>query len=227
MKHRITSLCICAALCVILGIAFTACGGNETKVSGDMTPGETVSTFLDAFKNQDEETLKQVYAGESNDFLSTYEDGALDEDIPKEILDGLLAKWFDFDYKVEGEQIAEDGKTASVDVTITTYDMTKVFNNFYQEFMSRALEQFSGSANSVTEEDYSKMAYEILQEELGGIKDKDHEGKASLTLTKSGDQWIVDEITEDNKDFLNAITGGLMDVLNDVVNTLGAGDDGE
>ena len=218
MKKRLTSLCICAALCVIIGIAFTACGGSKT--SDEMTPSETVSAFLDAFKNEDEATLKQVYAGEANDFLSAYEDGALDKDIPKELLDSLMAKWYDFDYKVNGETIAEDGKTATVDVTITTYDMTAVFNNFYTEFMNRALEQYSGNSNDVSEEEYTKMAYEVLQEEIDKATEKNYEGDATLSLTKTDGKWIVDKIDENNEEFLNVISGGLMDVLNDIVNTM-------
>ena len=223
MKKRITSLCICAALCVIIGIAFTACGGSKT--SDEMTPSETVSAFLDAFKNEDEATLKQVYAGEANDFLSAYEDGALDKDIPKELLDSLMAKWYDFDYKVNGETIAEDGKTATVDVTITTYDMTAVFNNFYTEFMNRALEQYSGNSNDVSEEEYTKMAYEVLQEEIDKATKKNYEGDATLSLTKTDGKWLVDKIDENNEEFLNVITGGLMDVLNDIVNTLDSEED--
>ena len=227
MRKRITSLCICAALCLIIGIAFTACGGT-TKTRDDMTPSETVSTFLEVFKTQDEDTLKQVYAGEASDLLSNYEDGALGEDIPKEILDGMLAKWYDFDYKVNGETIADDGKTATVDVTITTYDMTQVFNNFYQEIMSRALDQFSGNANNVSEDQYMKMAYEILQEEIDKATDKTYVGDASLGLTQTDGRWVVDKIDEDsNKEFLNVITGGMMDVLTDVVDTLGADEESD
>ena len=224
MRKRITSLCICAALCLIVGVALSACGGSKT--GGDMTPSETVSTFLDAFKNQDEATMKEVYAGKSNDFLSAYEDGALDEDTPKELLDSMMAKWYDFDYKVNGETIADDGKTATVGVTITTYDMTQVFNNFYQEFMGRALDQFSGNANNVSEDQYMKMAYEILQEEIDKATDKTYEGDATLALTQTGGRWVVDKIDKDNnKEFLNVITGGMMDVLTDVVDTLGAGEE--
>ena len=213
MKNRVTRFCICAALCVIVGIAFTACGGS--KVSDDMTPSETVSTFLDAFKAQDEETMNKVYAGDGNDFMSAYEDGALDKDIPKELLDSMMAKWYDFDYKV-------NGKTATVDVTITTYDMVSVFNNFYTAFMERALDQFSGNSNNVDQEEYTKMAYEVLQEELDKATEKTYEGDATLSLTKTDGKWLVDKIDENNKEFLNVITGGLMEVLNDIVNTMGA-----
>ena len=58
MKNRVTRFCICAALCVIVGIAFTACGGS--KVSDDMTPSETVSAFLDAFKAQADAVIAQA-----------------------------------------------------------------------------------------------------------------------------------------------------------------------
>ena len=70
------------------------------------------------------------------------------------------------------------------------------------------------------------MAYEILQEEIDKATDKTYEGDATLALTKSGDKWVVDKIDEENNQaFLNVITGGLMDVLTDVVDTLGAGEE--
>ena len=222
MKNRVTSFCICAALCVIIGIAFTACGGSAIK--DDMTPSETVSAFLDAFKAQDDETMNKVYAGEGNDFMSAYKESEGDDETTKAIKEELTAKWLDFDYKITGEKIAEDGKTATVDLAITTYDMKTVFNNFYTEFMDKALDQYSGNSNNVKEEDYNKMAMEILQQELAKATEKDYTGEASLALTQIDDRWVVDKIDENNDEFLNAMTGGLMDVLTDVVNAR-TGDD--
>ena len=219
MKNRVTSFCICAALCVIIGIAFTACGGGSA-IKDDMTPSETVSAFLDAFKAQDEETMNKVYAGDGNDFVSAYEESEGDDETTQALKSELMTRWLDFDYEIKGEEIAEDGKTATVDLAITTYDMKTVFNNFYTEFMGKALEQYSGNSNNVSEEDYNKMALEILQEELSKVTEKEYTGEATLSLTKKDDRWVVDKIDESNNEFLNAITGGLMDVLMDVVNTM-------
>lgn len=213
--QRLASLCISIGLCVVIGVAFSACG---SRVSDDMTPTETVKVFLDAFKAQDEETMNRVYAGEGNDFLSAYENREAEDALTKTMQDELMAKWYDFDYKITGETIADDGQTATVDLSITTYDMQTVFNEFYSEYMGRALEEFSGNSNNVTEDDYNKLAAEILQEKIAQATEKDYTSEASLTLTKTDERWIVDQIGEDNDDFLNAITGGLMDVLTDVVN---------
>lgn len=211
-------------MCIIVVFAFAACGGNGTA-SKDMTPSETVSAFLDAFKAGDNDAINQVYAGEGDDFMSAYDEGEIDDGITQEIKDALMTKWRDFDYEVTGEEISEDGKTADVSLKITTYNMTNVFNNFYQEFMNQALEQYSGNSNNVSDADYEKMAMNILKEQIDKATEKDYTGEAKLSLTKTNDQWIVDQITEDNNDFLNAITGGLMDVLMDVVNSV-SGDDG-
>ena len=100
--------------------------------------------------------------------------------------------------------------------------MVSVFNNFYTAFMERALDQFSGNSNNVDQEEYTKMAYEVLQEELDKATEKTYEGDATLSLTKTDGKWLVDKIDENNKEFLNVITGGLMEVLNDIVNTMGA-----
>lgn len=210
-----TSLWMMVGLCLIIGLALTACGG--AKVSEDMTPTQTTEAFLEAFKAQDEDTLDQVYAGKGNDFLSAYEASEEEEGVAKALQDALMEKWYDFDYAVTGEEIAEDGQTATVDLTITTYDMTAVFNNFYQAFMDKALEQYTGNSTNVSEADYESMATEILQEEIGKATEKDYTGEAKLPLTKTSGRWVVDKIGADNEEFLNAITGGLMDVLQDIV----------
>ena len=224
MKIRYASLSIVMGIITIIGLGFAGCGNAG---SSDMTPTQTVETFLDAFKAQDEEAMDQVYAGDGNDFMSAYESRQSDDALTQTIQDELMTKWYDFDYQVTGETISEDGTTATVDLKITTYDMKTVFNNFYQEYMGQALEQFSGNSNNVTTEDYNRLAAEILKEEIDKATEKDYTGETSLNLTKTDGRWIVDKIGDENRDFQNTITGGFMDVLQDVVDTQGLDEDSE
>lgn len=218
MRTRLTSVCICMALCLVIAMGFAGCGKGAGK---DLTPTQTVEVFLDAFKAQDEETMNKVYAGEGNDFMSAYESGDRDSELTRTMQDELMTKWRDFDYKVTDEKIAKDGKTAEVTISITTYNMVDVFNNFYQEYMSQALDQFSGNSNNLKPEDYEKLGAKILKEEIDKCTEKDYTSEATLPLTLTDGQWIVDKIDEENEDFLNAITGGMMTVLQEIVHTQG------
>ena len=88
--------------------------------------------------------------------------------------------------------------------------------------MEKALDTYSGKSGDMKEADLEKMAASILQEKVE-TAEKDYEGTAVITLTKVDDRWIVDEMSEANPDFLNAISGGMLDVASDVVNSIEEG----
>lgn len=208
----------------MLVLVFTACGGS-VKVSEDMTPSETVTAFLDSFKNRQWENMDQLYAGDSESFAKAYEAPEDADEASKALSDAFTSKIYDFDYELGKETIAEDGETATVEITTKTYDMTEIFSNFYEEYMGQALDKYSGKSSRMKEEDLEKMAAQILQEQMDKAAEKNYEGKASLSLTKEDGRWVVDEISEDNPDFLNAISGGMMDVAADVIRTNEGGRD--
>ena len=211
MKSKLISISLCMVLAFVLG----ACG-NQVKVSKDMTPTETVEAFLDSFKAQEWDNMDEIYAGKSDDFRSAY--GFMSQgDDTDEVADLMVTKMLEFDYEVTNEQIAEDGKTASVDISTKAYNMTEVFNNFYQEYMDQALDTYSGDTSNMDEDALEELAMKILTEQINSAE-KNYEGEATITLTKAADQWIVDEMDESNSDFLNAISGGMMDVAQDVIN---------
>lgn len=208
-----TSLCVLVTLAMALTLG--ACK-KEVAVAEDRTPTETVEIFMNAFKTQDWETMSKVYSGDTEEFSSSY-GTAEGEEAGDTLREEFLSKMYEFDYQTGKEEIAEDGKTATVEINTTTYDMVEVFNNFYQEYMSQALEQYSGKSEQMKDEDLEKMATGILEEELSKAK-KDYKGEATLPLTQTNDGWKVDELSEDDPEFLNAISGGMLDVASDIVN---------
>ena len=212
MKTKVITICLALLIVTLLG----ACG-KQVSITDDMTPSQTAEAFLEAFKSQDWDSLDQIYAGKGSDFEAAYGTTEDSDDATNAQRNAFLSKMYEFDYKVEGETIAEDENTATVDIKTTTYNMVDVFNNFYQEYMEQALDKYTGNSSDMDQKELEEMAITILQEQLDSAK-KDYKGAASLPMTKTDGKWIVDEIDENNTGFLNAISGGMMDVASDIVN---------
>lgn len=208
---------VIACLCMIVALGLSACGGSKIKISDDMSPSETVTAFLESFKAQEWDSLDQIYAGSGEDFSSAYGLTEGGDESSDALQTAFMSRLYDFDYKVGKESIAEGEETATVEITTKTYNMVDVFNAFYQEYMEKALDTYSGKSGDMKEEDLEKMAVSILQEKVEAAE-KDYEGAATITLTKTDGRWIVDKMSENNPDFLNAISGGMLDVASDVVN---------
>jgi len=211
-----------ACLFMILMLGFSACDGSKIKISDKMSPSQTVEAFLESFKAQEWDSLDQIYAGSGEDFSSAYGLAKGENENSDELQEAFMSRLYDFDYKIGEESIAEGGETATVEITTKAYNMVDVFNAFYQEYMEKALDTYSGKSGDMKEADLEKMAASILQEKVEAAE-KDYEGSAAITLTKVDDRWIVDEMSEANPDFLNAISGGMLDVASDVVNSIEEG----
>ena len=95
--------------------------------------------------------------------------------------------------------------------------MLEVFNNFYQEYMDQALEKYSGNSAEMKEEDLEEMAVSILEEQMENAE-KDYVSNTTMSMTKTDGKWIIDKSMKDDAAFLNAISGGMMDVAGDIAN---------
>lgn len=197
---------IVVALIMSLIMCLCACGGRGIGSS----PKKTADTFLKAIKNQDKETLEEVYESK---FLGLLEEAAESEDFEEELEDAgledafetiLVKKMLEFDYKLSNEQI--DGDYASVDATIKTYAVGEAVTSFLSEYFTRALGLALGDASNA---DYEYLAAELLEKELKKLSKKDYESTVTLYLTKIDDRWIVNEITPGDG-VMDALTGGLM-----------------
>lgn len=205
MKRKLN----CIVLCLVTVLFIMGCG---VRITDGMSPAETTEAFLQCVKTQDEGNIGKIYEGKKNDFL----DLSSNDKIKK----AMKEKWLDFDYKIGKESISKDGETAKVKVDITTYDMATVFNDYYLEYMERALEEFSGkAATTMTDKALDRMSSEILKEKVEKAKEKTFHAETALTLTRKGDRWIVNDV-KDNAQFLNAITGGMLSVMNEVADTM-------
>lgn len=202
---KLSMVLLAAALCLTL----FACGSGPS-------PSDVVSTYLDAVKAQDSEAIAGVYAGEASDvaFNSIGED---ENAFSKELQDNMMSKFLAFDYTV-GNEKAEDDK-ATVDVTVTAYNMGDIFQDAVGEYMNRALPLIF---SDVTDEDMNALLEEVMTEKLEGAE-KNYEKTVTVSLTKTDKGWVIDEF-EDITGLPDALTGGMASYAESMSRVFG-GDD--
>lgn len=194
MKKRILSIVL------TLGLVFSLCA------CGGPTPTDTVDTFLNGLKTQDSEAINSVYAGDDFDFTEEMDmesDGSQPE-TDKVLTEKLWPMIMEFDYTLSNERINED--KATVDVTITTYNLGVAMTTFFSSYMTQALALiFDDNAESKLD----KIGANLLTAELDKLTEKNCEKTATISLTATDEGWEIDEI-EDDGDFMDALTGGMV-----------------
>lgn len=191
---------IAISLSLILCVSMVACSGSGP------TPTETAGSFLEAVKENDEEALKNLYADADLKLAEEIKQGEEDTQLNKVFNENMYPKILDFDYELSNEKI--DGEKASIDVSIKTYSLGTAFTNFTGEYLTQA---FSMALSGASDDEMDTKGAEILADQLEKTE-KDYEGKATLHLTQKDDAWIVDSMEEDD-DFYNAITGGMIEAI--------------
>lgn len=189
---------ISAIMITLLAFVFCACGS-----ASEATPSDVAGDFLEAVKAQDTTAIEKVYAGEGFDMTKSTDTS----DLPEGLAEQLTEKMFGFDYEIGEEAI--DGESATVEVTIKTYDIGDAFEDFMGEYVSQALDLAMSGAD---EEKLTEVAMEIFAEKFDELSDKDYSATVKLPLEKTEDGWKVSQI-DDDSDFLNALTGGMLDAV--------------
>lgn len=196
MKKKL--LLILAA--VIIMMSFSACGGPG--------PTETADTFMTAIKEKDAETVKSVYAGKTLDLLK--ETNKESDDAFQGTLDKALSeKVFDFDYELSDEKI--DGDKATVKVKITTYDLGSAIEDFISEYLTQAI---TLSFSDASDKQIEKLSETLLAKHMKKAE-KNYTETVKIHLTKKDGKWQIDKINN-NGDFINALSGGVVESMKNI-----------
>ena len=181
----------------LVTISLTSCGGPS--------PTDVSTTFLDGIKEFNPETIASVYAdaGKTDDVELDKEDQEMLDRLKQEPFNKMLT----FDYKLSNEQIKDD--KATVDVTITTYDLAKPYENFMKKFFLAAFSM----DEDISDEEMTEKMFTLLADELKPLTEKNYTKTATIDLVRVDDQWKITDI-DDNEDLINALTGGLLDLVN-------------
>lgn len=182
-------------LAVMLSIFTAACG--------QATPTEVVTDYLEAIKAQDMDAVDLLYAGDADDVSMDSSEEIDTDSFSEELTNKLIDMYSAFEYSVSNETI--DGDTATVDVTIKSYNIGAAMKSALSESISQI---FAMAFSGASDEEIDEMSNNIFMENLEAAT-FDLEQTVTISLTKEDGQWVVDAF-EDDSPFIDAITGGLL-----------------
>ena len=196
------------ALILSLTLCFSLTG------CGSPSPTKVTTTFLEAVKAQDAASVEKVYLGDPDDVNASGE--IVDEEESKEVeteteqklFTTLEEKLFSFDYEVSNEVI--DGDKATVDVTITTYDMGMATTSALGEYMSQAIGlAFAGAS----EEQMENLSMKLFLDKISALTEKDYTKTVKVHLEKVDDEWRLSKFSDDEP-IVDALSGGMQSAFN-------------
>lgn len=179
------------------------------------TPTDVANSYLSAIKSNDTEQLTKLYAGDIStvSFQAACDD--MSDSFSKELAKNVTTKFTSFEYKISNEIIKDD--KATVDVTIKTYNLGDAFKSAISEYITEGI---SLAISGTSEEEINKLLEDKLSKKISEAT-FDYESTVPLSLTKTKDGWIIDEYSDDSE-FLNALTGGIIDTSKDMAESFGA-----
>lgn len=175
---------------------------------------ETAEKFLEALKNEDTDSLKELHEGNlaMDDIVLEFTDSDIADtvDISDEMTEALKEKLLDFDYTVGKSE--EGDREVTVPVKITTYDLEKSIEGWWND------DSVFGSED-LSEDEYAEKASKLLLEKIQSAE-KNHTADIKITIKKDQDQPIIADL-DDNDAFIEAISGGLLAAIEDIQKDMG------
>ena len=182
-------------MAIVIGSIMCSCG-----VAKNNGPTASVETYIQAFKDNNTEAMDGVYSGD-------VEDATTNNNQESELEKFLDERIRNFEYECSNEQI--NGDTATVDVSITTYDWGEAYKEAIDDYLSQI---YAGS----TDVDAEKL----VVEKLSKLETLDYVKTVSVKLSKSDGIWMVDEF-DVNDPFWDAIYGGIISASSKTEASLG------
>lgn len=207
-----------AVLCALC-IGLAGCGGPS--------PTDVTKQAIEAVKAQDTDALAKVYAGDAANistdmFASTPESEELSDssdltDDQQQVVKDFYGKLLDFDYTVSDEQI--DGDSATVKVTVNTYNFGSIFSKAVQDTLSTAFMYAFSTDQDAAQKATTQAMIDSLDTQMKSLTDKDKSATATVSLEKQDGNWVVQPF---DGDFYNALTGGAYDLSNNMQKSFGS-----
>lgn len=183
-------LCLISALALVFSL--TACGGPS--------PADSVDTFLQAYKDQDEKMMEKVYAGDVSDFDVTDELSAMG--LSKSFQADFMEKAVKYNYLIGVQEI--EGTTATVRAKITTYEIGVAAADSIEVYKEKA-------ASGAGKDELGKVMEATFTKKLDKLWQKEYAKEVIVQLEKDGESWKLCGNGE-NKELANAFVGNMLAV---------------
>jgi len=193
---------LCAILACTLCLSLVGC--DSGLASGN--PKDVITSMLNNYKNQNFDALNKYFDGKvtfTDDLTMHGQLDAADKAMTKLFLDRLT----DIDFEVLNETVDESGNNSVVTIQITTHNVGEKLLEGVKAAVPLALNlAFSGkSETEIKNELFTALLTPVQNTTKTNIKTVD------INLVQKGNEW---KISSNNFAFINSITGGFMDITN-------------
>lgn len=175
---------------VALLTVFTLLTGCSLTKNMDNTPTKKVENYLNGYQTLSEDVL--------TDLDSVVEDEVSFTDTQKESYRDLLKKHYqDLTYTIKDETVNGDNATVEVEVEVKDYSekLTEA-----ESYLSTNKAEFNDEQGNYSEEKYNDYRLDLLKD----VKDK-VKYTINFNLTKSEDEWVIDDLSEEDQQKLLGI----------------------
>lgn len=192
---------LCALLAFTLCFSLVGCSGDSTGG----TPTEVITSMLNNYKNKNFDDLNKYFDGNVNFVDDVTMNGKLD-DATKELADLFLNRLTDIDFEVLDETIDDSGNSI-VTVKITSHNVGEKLLEGVKTAVPLAVNlALSGESQKViTEKLFDALLSPVKNTTKTNVRTID------IRLVQKGNEW---KISSNNLEFINSITGGFMDITN-------------
>lgn len=180
MKTKKYLMLIVAAITALSLTALVGCGGSADP---EQQVKDAIAAEFDPVKNM------------SDDFISSLEDEGAFEGLDEMGVDGkefATALFGGFDYAIGAVEIADDGKSATAEVTLTCKDIAGIVNNLEDKIFDGV--DFN-ELLSMSEDEITQWAADRVMEILNDV-DVVEQDPITLTLVNDGGTWEMDDNAE-------------------------------
>jgi len=175
--------------CLLAAILFLT-GCSCTNVAMMNTPTKKVEMFLSNYQTLDEDVLKQL------DEVVNRED-TFDETQKETYRDIMKKHYQDLTYEVKDEVINGDTATVTVEVEVTDYSKIMTDADTYRDENE---DEFMNDEGLFDESLFTNYRLEQLKEADEKVK-----YTIDFTLTKVEDDWVLDDLTEEQENKLHGL----------------------
>ena len=190
MKNKLITIIMAA----IIVLTLASCGAQND-------PKSTVDAYMKACQKLDGEKMEEYFPGQGS---------AIDEEAYGDSESDFFSR---ITYKLEDTAI--DGDKATQKLQITTVDMATIMAEVISESATEMLSHLGDS-----EFDSDTFINELLREKMSSPDAKLITTTVTVNLEKNADgKWII-SAPEQNIEFLNALSGGIVNSLTTALDSL-------